>query len=135
MGTVVVDAGVIIAILDASDAHHEAARSALVELERGSQLVLPASAYSELMVHPQIGESSRSADADAFIDALPARIEPIGRSIALAAAVLRSRHGRRLRLPDALVVATAVVLDADLILTTDSRWPDTSVATRVVGPR
>lgn len=39
-----------------------------------------------------------------------------------------------LRLPDALVVATASVLDADVLLTGDERWRDLSSAVEVVTP-
>jgi predicted nucleic acid-binding protein len=42
-------------------------------------------------------------------------------TIARRAATMRSRHPS-LRLPDALVIATAVELDADHLLTTDQRW-------------
>jgi predicted nucleic acid-binding protein len=35
---------------------------------------------------------------------------------------LRARHAR-LRLPDALVIATAVERSADELITTDRRWP------------
>jgi hypothetical protein len=48
------------------------------------------------------------------------------------AAELRARHGNRLRLPDALVVATAIVLEADRVVTTEARWPDVGI-TVVVG--
>jgi predicted nucleic acid-binding protein len=44
--------------------------------------------------------------------------------IATAAARLRARH-RSLRLPDALVIATASVRRADRLVTTDRRWPTT----------
>jgi predicted nucleic acid-binding protein len=132
MGTVVIDSGVMIAILDAADVHHAAASSAVVELGRSSDLILPASAYSELMVHPQADGWDEVALTEAFIDALPARVEPIDRKIALAAAQLRARFGRALRLPDALVLGTAIALRADVVLTTDSRWPETGVVTRVV---
>ena len=43
----------------------------------------------------------------------------------LAAAQLRARHPA-LKLPDALVVATAVTLDADHLVTTDRKWPSRS---------
>jgi hypothetical protein len=36
---------------------------------------------------------------------------------------LRARHGTRLRLPDALVLATALHLAADRAVTTDAGWP------------
>jgi len=42
--------------------------------------------------------------------------------IAASAAALRARH-RTLKLPDALVIATASELDADRLVTTDRRWP------------
>jgi len=49
----VLDAGVVIAVLDAADGHHAAARAALSEaLARGDELVLPASAYAESLVGP-----------------------------------------------------------------------------------
>jgi len=41
-----------------------------------------------------------------LLDALPARVAPISRPAARAAAALGARHGRAVRLPDALVVAT-----------------------------
>ena len=77
MGLTVLDAGVVIAGLDADDAHYAAAAQAL----------------------------------GAALD----------REVARRAATLRARHPS-LRLPDALVIATAVELDADHLLTTDQRW-------------
>jgi predicted nucleic acid-binding protein len=135
VGLTVLDAGVVVAVLDADDAHHHAAREALRHaLDHGEQLVLPASAYAETMVGPQRGGRDAATTVDAFIDSLPATVEPATRGIARAAAALRARHGRSLRLPDALVLATAEVLGADRVLTTDAGWPDTEVAVRIVGP-
>lgn len=135
MGLTVLDAGVVIAVLDAYDPHHGAAREALwAALERSDRLVLPASAYAEMMVGPSRRGGDEAATADAFVDALPAAVEPAARDIARFAAVLRARHGRSLRLPDALVLATAAVLGADVVLTTDARWPDTGVVVQVVRP-
>lgn len=135
MGLTVLDAGIIIAVLDADDAHHHAAREALRDvLDRGGRLALPAPAYAEAMVGPHHRDRDAAATVDAFIDALPAIVEPATRDIARAAAALRGRHGRSLRLPDALVLATAEVLGAESVLTTDSGWPDTGVDVRIVGP-
>lgn len=133
MDLTVLDAGIIIAILDAQDTHHAAARSALADrvLAR-DDLILPASAYAEVLVAPQgQGESAVQA-VDAFLEALPATIEPVTPEIARIASGLRARHGRRLRLPDALVVATAINRRAARVLTTDSRWPDLDVVVEVV---
>ena len=133
MGLTVLDAGVIIAILDASDAHHQVAAHALTAARNGGDtLVLPASAYAECLVSPYRRGPEAVAVVNAFVDALPARIEPASRAIASSAAELRARHAGALRLPDALVVATAVVLGADRVITTDSGWPALSVTVEVV---
>jgi len=69
---------------------------------------------------------------DEFLADLPAEIEPTTRQVAARAAQLRARHGRRLRLPDALVLATALHLGADRVVTTDAGWPRTGVAVEVL---
>ncbi len=61
------------------------------------------------------------ARVDAAFDAMALSIATADRDIARRAATLRARHSS-LRLPDALVIATAVELDADHLLTTDKRW-------------
>jgi len=129
----VLDAGVLIALLDASDSHHLAARVALDEaVTRRDDLALPASAYAELMVEPWRRGPEAVETADGALAALTVRIEPVTQRVASAAAELRARHGRRLRLPDALVLATAHVARADRVLTTDARWPKTEIPVEVV---
>ena len=134
MGLTVLDAGVVIAVLDRRDAHHAAAVNAFGDArDRGDELVLPASAYAECLVSP----SRRGAEAvmvvDRFLDALPVRVEPVSRAVAGSAAQLRSRHAAALRLPDALVVATAIVLGAGRVITTDGGWPEIPVRVEVLG--
>jgi predicted nucleic acid-binding protein len=136
MGLTVLDAGVVIAVLDAEDAHHHAAVEGLgVCRGRGDDLALPASAYAECLVAPSRRGTDAVATVDRFLDALPARVEPATRTIAASAAALRAAHGPAFRLPDALVVATALTLGADRILTTDARWPVLSVPVEVVTGR
>ena len=135
MGVIVLDAGVIIGLLDADDAHHAGARRALAEArESGDDLVLPATAYAEVMVGALAAGDAAAATVDAFVDALPARIDPVNREIARSAGRLRAEHRTKLRLPDALVIATATVLKADRLLTTDGRWPRVPVPVTVVRP-
>ncbi len=51
MGVTVLDAGVVIALLERRDVHRPAARSALADArDRGDRIILPASAYSEALV-------------------------------------------------------------------------------------
>jgi len=134
MGLTVLDAGIIIAALDGSDAHHHAAIEALREgRESGDVLIVPASAYAESLVGPSRRGSDVVATVDAFLDAMPAAVEPVSREVARAAAALRAKHGQRLRLPDALVVGTALVVAAEQVLTTDGSWPETGVVVKVVG--
>jgi predicted nucleic acid-binding protein len=129
----VLDAGVVIAILDASDVHHQAALAGVTSaVDRGDELVLPASAYAEVLVAPHRRGRQAVATVEAFVDALPARVEPATRAIAAIAAELRARHGPKLRLPDALVVATALGLGAERVLTTDARWPRLPVTVEVI---
>ncbi|MBA3236269.1 MAG: PIN domain-containing protein, partial [Chloroflexi bacterium] len=59
--------------------------------------------------------------------------EPATREIARRAAELRARHGTRLRLPDSLVVATAIVLEAHRVVTTDARRPELGMNVEVIG--
>ena len=134
MGLTVLDAGVIVAVLDPVDAHHAACVAELkAAQDRGDRLVLPASAYAECLVWPmRAGEHAVTA-AESFIDALPATVAAADRDICRMAARLRARHGRSLRLPDALVIATALGAGADLTLTTDRGWPHVGVSVLVVG--
>ncbi|MGH3143816.1 MAG: type II toxin-antitoxin system VapC family toxin [Gaiellales bacterium] len=128
MVLVVLDASIVIGHLSALDRHHEAASSALSH--RGdADLRLPASAYAESLVGP--GRSGLSAHARQLIRSLAISIDPIDGATAEEAARMRARH-RSLRLPDALVLAHAEVLEADEVLTTDATWKRFSRRVRIV---
>jgi predicted nucleic acid-binding protein len=134
VGLTVIDAGVVIAVLDGADAHHTASIEAMRGArERGDVMVLPASGYAECLVAPSRRGTEAVRTVDAFLDSMPIRIEPVSRPIARAAASLRAEHGR-LRLADALIVATAIEIHADRILTTNGRWPSLGVPVSVLGP-
>jgi predicted nucleic acid-binding protein len=126
---VVVDASLVIALLDAGDTHHAAAVAALRERSR-ERLILPASAYAEILVDPWRHGLDAVAVIRRFVTDLGIHIEPLTPEIAERAARLRAQHGA-LRLPDALVLATADALDA-IALTCDRAWPRASRRARVV---
>lgn len=122
MALIHLDAGVVIGLLDANDAHHRAAHGALAgALERGDRLAMAASAFAECLVAPSRRDSAVQVVRQLF-ERLPIAIVPLDEEIAVVAARLRASH-RALRLPDALVVATAMAGEADQLLTTDRRWP------------
>lgn len=126
MGLTVLDAGVIIGFLDANDAHHAEAQAALSDARsRNDRLVLPASALAEILVGPSRRGPTAVAAVRDLVDRVPIDVEPLDEEIAVAAAAIRARH-RSLKLPDALVIATASNLDADHLITTDREWPSRS---------
>jgi predicted nucleic acid-binding protein len=53
MGVTVLDAGVLIALLDADDVHHPDASRALRECRRNvEELIVPASVFAEILIRP-----------------------------------------------------------------------------------
>jgi predicted nucleic acid-binding protein len=126
---VVLDASIVIAFLDERDVHHAAAVAAVGQARR-EELILPSSAYAEVLVDPWRRGPEAVAIVKRFLADLGIRIEPLTADVAERAARLRSRH-RALRLPDALVLATADVVDATA-LTADRSWPRVSRRARVV---
>jgi len=109
----ILDASVVIGLLDTADPHHGRAVDDVeaADLE-GQQLVLPASAYSETLV--AFARVRRLDEARRAIIAMGITVVPLTDTIAERAAQLRARH-ERLRLPDAIVLATAQELDGRLL--------------------
>ena len=129
MALIVLDASVVIGLLERSDVHHAAATEALREHQM-DVLSLPASAYAEVLTRPARAGQLESVRDD--IAALGARIKAIDERVAEDAARLRARF-RSLRLPDALVIAEGEASSADKILTTDRAWVPVSTRVHVVG--
>ena len=123
MGLTVLDAGVLIGFLDRHDAHHDAAHRVVDRaLAANEPLALPASALAELLVGPSRRGPDQVDLVHRLVDQLPVAVLPLDAAVATVAAGLRASH-RALRLPDALVIASAVVVDADRLVTTDRGWP------------
>lgn len=123
MGLTVLDAGVLIGFLDSDDSHHASAHAAIRNArDRHDRLALPASAFAEMLVGPSRQGEEAVGTVQQLMRRVPIDIAPLGSEIAAVAAGLRARH-RSLKLPDALVIATAAHLDADHLVTTDRGWP------------
>ena len=117
MALVVLDAGVVIAALETTDANHAAAIASLGRYANDDVRV-PASALAEALVSPC--RRGIENEVRQTIENLGFAVVPLDEDIAVLAAALRARH-RTVRLPDALVAATGVALEADVVLTTDRR--------------
>jgi predicted nucleic acid-binding protein len=118
VATLILDASVLIGLLDTADRHH---RTAVDDVEAADQaahsLQTPASAYSETLV--AFARADRVPEARESIAGMGITVTPLTAAIAERAALLRVAHPG-LRLPDAFVLATARELSADL-LTYDDR--------------
>jgi predicted nucleic acid-binding protein len=113
VGTLILDASVLIGLLDTADAHHSQAVDDVEAADlAGERLLVPASAYSEALV--SFARARRISDAREAIAAMGISVTPMTSSIAERAAELRAALDR-LRLPDAIVLATARELQARLL--------------------
>lgn len=125
MGLTIIDAGILIGFFDASDAHHLGALSELSNArQRGDRIAIPASALAEVLVSPtRHGESSVTGVLE-FIERLPLGVAELDLETAVVAASLRANHGQKVKLPDALVLATAIRNKASVLITRG--WPSKS---------
>ena len=131
MGGVVLDSSVLLGLADPRDALHHRAVEALRD-RHGRDLIVPASVFAEIMVGAiRFGEHAAKR-VEAMVDDLATEVYPINREVARAAATIRARRNS-IRFPDALVLATGAVLDAE-VLTGDKRWRDEPGRVTVIGP-
>lgn len=132
MGAVVLDAGVVLAFLDPTDALTLPARRALgAARDRGDLFVLPATVLTESLIRTARLRPDRLDDAaDRLVD-LFGEERAVDRDVAVVAARLRAADAA-LRLPDALVVATGIVDDAT-VLTCDKRLARVDARVQVLG--
>lgn len=113
MGALILDASVLIGLLDTADAHHARSINDVEAADRaGQQLLVPASAYSEALV--AFARARRIGDAREAVTAMGITVTALTAAVAEQAAELRARH-ERLRLPDAIVLATARELGGELL--------------------
>jgi predicted nucleic acid-binding protein len=123
MGLIHLDAGVVIGLLDTTDAHHESATDALAgAIRSGDRMAMAASAFAEGLVGPSRRGRSAVDTVNELFARLPIEVVDLSADIARFAASIRAKH-TSVRLPDALVIATAAHAEADRLITTDRRWP------------
>ena len=127
----VLDASVLIALLDEKDAGRAVARAAVDESKREHDLLIPVTAFSESIVAPYRRSRRDGQRAEAALAALGNLVD-VTRDIASRAAQLRAT--RQIKLPDALILATAMQVSADQILTLDRRWRGVDSRVRLLEP-
>ena len=127
----VLDASVLIALLDEKDAGRPVARAAVDESKCNHDLLIPVTAFSESIVAPYRRSRRDGERAEAALAAL-GRLVDVTREIASQAAQLRAT--RQVKLPDALILATAMQVAADQILTLDRRWRGVDSRVRLLEP-
>jgi predicted nucleic acid-binding protein len=127
----VLDASVLIALLDEQDAGRPLARAAVAQSKRDHDLLIPVTAFSESIVAPYRRSRRAGQRAEAALVAL-GNIVDVTREIASRAAQLRA--ARQIKLPDALILATAIQMAADQILTLDRHWRGVDSRVRVLEP-
>lgn len=112
---IVLDANVLIALLTSHDAHHEWALDLFIDCVE-DKLVISSLTLSEAMVHP-----ARNGQMDVMlrnISSLGIEVSQLDQAGSINLAYIRART--ELRMPDALVLHTAIEQNASLA-TLDSR--------------
>jgi predicted nucleic acid-binding protein len=117
MGVALLDASVVIAVLNRDDALHEAASQAVLAERDRNALAISALTCAELLVGP-LRAGGRAIEV---VERFAAQVRIIDLSPEIARRAAEERVARGLKLPDAVIVATGL-LHADLILTADTRW-------------
>ena len=126
---IILDANVLIAFLDGSDAHHEATLD-LLERRLVDGFGASVLTVAEALVHP--ARAGRERAAMESLRAIGVQVLPVTADSAEALALARSGH--RVRLPDAVALHAAVSTGSELA-TFDDYPPNTSAganATRVL---
>lgn len=133
MGTVVLDTSVVLALLDPDDALHSPAVTAVRRYYAArDRLMLPAVVLAEVLVGAaRRGEAELRTHRHQITATFGSPV-PVDEAVAVAAASLRARH-RSLRMPDALVLATAEVTAADVVLTGDKKWATLDPKVELIG--
>lgn len=132
MGVALLDSSVVAAFLHADDALHAAADPALRTAAREHALAVSAVTRAEVLTGAKLGHHDETIVRGFLAEAVTTSF-PVDDSVADRAAELRAAV-RALRMPDALILATAD-LHADVVLTGDGRWatvPGLGCAVRVL---
>ena len=122
-GAIVIDASILVAYLDGSDAFGEVAAHLLDDLVAPGTYPATVSAITvtECLVRPFRVGPEAVVLASTFLEHFPnLQVRPVDVTVATEAARIRAMTG--LRAPDALVLATAIVDGIGTVVTADGTW-------------
>ena len=110
MGAIILDSSVVIAFLNSSDKHHMAAKSAIEA--SNSSFKISILTVSEVLVKASGESEKRKRELLADLSTAFAPFFPFDLEVAVLAASVRAKSP--LRLPDAIISATATINKAEL---------------------
>jgi predicted nucleic acid-binding protein len=119
VAVVLLDSVAVVAYLDATNVFHAAADEAVTTAAGQDRLIASAINYAELLTGAKLGHHDEQV-VRGFFSELVSEVVPVGREVAERAAELRGAM-KSLRLPDALVIATAD-LHADVLIGAEDQW-------------
>lgn len=115
----ILDSDAVIGFLDRSDALHASADVAVRKFISERRLLVSVVTYAEVLTGARLGHHDEGR-VRGFFDELISGVLPVDLEVADKAAELRSQR-RVLRMPDALILATAETnVDVELIVTGDA---------------
>lgn len=115
---VVLDSDAVVAFLDRNDALHDAADAAIRNMVGNERLFLSAVTYAEILTGARLGHHDEQR-VRGFVSDLISEVLTVDMKVADIAADLRSRR-KSLRMPDALILATAEIQpEVGLVVTGD----------------
>jgi predicted nucleic acid-binding protein len=123
------DSVTVAGFLDRDDAFHVAADMRLRELAGRETFIVSVITYAELLTGAGLGHHDQTAVRGFFTDLID-EVHSVDRTVAERAAELRTMNPS-LKMPDALILATADLQQADLVITGHDRWPDIDINSRV----
>jgi predicted nucleic acid-binding protein len=123
------DSVVVAGFLDRDDAFHAAGDARIRELAGRDTLVVSVITYAEVLTGAGLGHHERSA-VRGFFAQLIDEVYGVDRPVAERAAELRVQSPSQ-KMPDALILATADLHHADLVVTADDRWSGIGIGSRV----
>jgi predicted nucleic acid-binding protein len=118
---ILLDTTVIVGFLDRDDALHDVAVASLRAAGAQSAFAASAVSYAEVMTGVALGHHPEEAVSGFFAD-LIRELLPVDRAVAARAGALRGVR-RSLRMPDALILATADLSEqVDTVVCADRDW-------------